>query len=235
MAEPDPDRAAPAPPRSLTRRLVHVDARQPRLVLMVLGLLLAAATVYSAHAVLGFGGHANPHLWNHWVYDAHHRRVGGRVPLARIRDSERPGRVGGNRRGDHPVLARRSVLEQLPRRPAKPAIPLVGRRRMARLLRAAVRGIDVDPAPPRRRPAAQHVARGRGWRVGARQRLRDGRVRSARDSDARGRRDDRHQPRLPRRRSAPGGDHRRRLRAPARALKRELGAARRRRRAVRDR
>ncbi len=67
--EPDRDRAAPDTPRPLTRRLVHIDARQPRLVVVVLGLLSVAAIVYSAHAVFGLGGEANPHLWNHWVYD----------------------------------------------------------------------------------------------------------------------------------------------------------------------
>ncbi len=67
--EPEPDRTAPDAPPPLTRRLVHIDARQPRLVVVILGLLIVAATVYSAHALFGLGGDANPHLWNHWVYD----------------------------------------------------------------------------------------------------------------------------------------------------------------------
>lgn len=50
-------------------RLVHPEARRPKLVVAVLALLIAAATVYAAHVSLGLGGHSAPHLWNHWVYD----------------------------------------------------------------------------------------------------------------------------------------------------------------------
>ena len=70
IAEPARDGTAPDAAQPLAVRLVNVDARRPRLVLTVLGLLIVAAIVYSAHAVLGLGGHANPHLWNHWLYDA---------------------------------------------------------------------------------------------------------------------------------------------------------------------
>ena len=70
IADPARDGTARDVAQPLAVRLVNVDARRPRLVLTVLGLLIVAAIVYSAHAVLGLGGHANPHLWNHWLYDA---------------------------------------------------------------------------------------------------------------------------------------------------------------------
>ncbi len=66
----DLDGAVPDAARPYVTRFVHVDARHPRLVLGAIGLLVVAATVYSAHAMFGLEGEANPHLWNHWVYDA---------------------------------------------------------------------------------------------------------------------------------------------------------------------